>query len=184
MQLYFWDAFSEDLWSQCNIKLKAKLENIFLISWPLTYRLDLQIDLDIFPPLGSPQSCYFIISLLKGHPGVQQHYGATWTILPIKGCYIGHGKPFNFSFYSSYLLLLLLLLCASLVIFSFSLVPIACPLDILLRHPFTEATEAHFFVQESSLTQRIQVPTQISTSFQQELSWTHRFEMCYSWLLT
>ncbi len=30
---------------------------------------------------------------LRGHPGVQQHYGATWTILPIQMCYIGHGKP-------------------------------------------------------------------------------------------
>ncbi len=32
-------------------------------------------------------------NILRGHPGVQQHYGVTWTILPVKGSYIGHGKP-------------------------------------------------------------------------------------------
>ena len=179
MQLYFWDAFSEHLLSQCNIKLKAKLDNIFwyLDLWPmvLTYKLAL----DIFPPLGSPQSCYCTISLLRGHPGVQQHYGATWTILPIKECYIGHGKPSVIILKGTWFLLL----CASLVIFIFSLVPIAYPLDIPLMHPSTEATEAHFFVQESSLTQRIQVPIQTSTSFQQESSWTHTFEICGSNLI-
>ncbi len=75
---------------QCNQKLCGVLSGRYLnfthsLNIPKSYLVRTN-----FPCYGIPKT----LRLLRGHPGVQQHYEATWTILPIQMCYIRGQRGF------------------------------------------------------------------------------------------